>query len=181
MQRRLADTGRAVVYGVLCVVAITFLATPARSGNSDRTDQTWTAKLLDWSVGPVLVGAIGIAVIGAGCYLVWRVLTGGPQDEQSVLDAAPQETPVLHKLGALGNVARGAVLALIGVFLVVAAIQHDPGETVGLDGALKRLLDESFGGFVVALVALGFAAFGVYSVARAWVNRGHASTLAREQ
>jgi hypothetical protein len=169
--RRLADAARAVVYGVLCAVSVSFLVTPERSGNSDRTDQTWTAKLLDAPIGQLLVGAIGLAVVAAGGYLVWRAVRGGAQDEKAVLEAAPRETPTLHRLGAVGNVARGGVLALVGVFLVVAAIQHDPGETVGLDGALKRLLDASYGGVLVVLVAVGFAAFGVYSIARALVNR----------
>jgi hypothetical protein len=171
--RRLADAARGVVYGMLCVVAVSFLTTAERSGNSDRTDQTWTAKVLDWPIGPVLVGAVGLVIIGAGCYLVRRAMRGGPQDEKAVLDAAPRETPALHRLGAIGNIARGAVLAAIGVFVLVAAAQHDAGETVGLDGTLKRLLDERFGGVLVVLVALGFAAFGVYSIARAWMNRGN--------
>jgi Domain of Unknown Function (DUF1206) len=169
--RRLADGARAFVYGVLCAVAVSFLTTAERSGNSDRTDQTWTAKVLDWSIGPLLVGAVGLAIIGAGCYMIWRALRDGPQDEKAVLEAAPHETPTLHRLAAIGNIARGAVLTAIGVFLLVAAVQHDPGKTVGLDGTLKRLLDESFGGVLVVLVALGFAAFGVYSIARAWTNR----------
>jgi hypothetical protein len=171
--RRLADAARAFIYGVLSAVAVSFLTTGERSGNSDRTDQTWTARVLDWSIGSVLIGAVGLVIVGAGCYLVWRALRDGPQDEKAVLEAAPRETPALHRLGAIGNIARGAVLAAIGVFLLVAAVQHDPGETVGLDGTLKRLLNESFGGVLVVLVALGFAAFGVYSIARAWVNRGN--------
>ena len=84
----------------------------------------------------------------------------------------------LHRLGAIGNIARGAVLAAIGVFLLVAAVQTDPGETGGLDGTLKRLLDESFGGVLVVLVASGFAAFDVYSIARAWINHGNTTSHA---
>jgi Domain of Unknown Function (DUF1206) len=175
VSRRLVDAGRAVVYGLLCALAVSFLATPRRSGNSDQTDQTWTARVLQWSGGRHLVGAVGVAVIGAGVYLLWRAVSGHAQDEPAVLDAAPRETPTLHLLGAVGNVARGALVALVGVFVLSAAIEYDPNDTVGLDGALKRLLDESFGDVLVVLVALGFAAFGVYSIARAWVNRQQAT------
>ena len=48
-----------------------------------------------------------------------------------------------------------------------------PGANSNL-GALKRLLDHGLGEMAVFLIALGFAAFGIYSVARAWVNRRHA-------
>ena len=170
--RQLGDAARAVVYGVLCALAISFLTTSKRSGNSDQTDRTWTARVLDWPAGRVLVGVVGGALVAAAVYLVWRALSDEEQDEPAVLDAAPRETPMLRALGRIGNVARGLIVGLIGVFLVDAAIEYDPNKTVGLDGALKRILDQSYGDVVIVLVALGFAAFGVYSIARAWVNRG---------
>ena len=168
---RLADGARALIYGFLAVLALSFLTTDSSSGNSDQTSQSWTSKVLDWPAGQLLVSAIGLIIIGGGAYLLWRALSGRAQDESAVGDAAPRETPALHVLGAVGNVARGGVVALIGVFLLKAAIEHDPDDTVGLDGALKRLVDSSIGKVVVVLVALGFALFGVYSIARAWANR----------
>jgi hypothetical protein len=111
----------------------------------------------------------------AGLWLAWRALRGGAQDEHAVLEAAPRETVALHRLGAIGNVARGAVVALVGIFLVVAAVDYDPSEAVGLDGALKRVLDQRFGEVLILLVAAGLAAFGIYSIARAWVNRRQAA------
>jgi hypothetical protein len=172
---RLADGARALVYGALAVLAASFLFASNPSGDTDQTGQTWTAHLLEWSAGQLVVGALGVAVVAVGLFLVWRSLRGGPQDEHAVLEAAPRETDALHRLGAFGNAARGTVIAAIGAFLLLAAIQYDPSETVGLDGALKRLLDESYGDLVVVFVGLGLAAFGVYSIARAWVNRGAAA------
>jgi Domain of Unknown Function (DUF1206) len=78
-------------------------------------------------------------------------------------------------LGALGNAARGAVVVLIGFFLMAAALEHDPGETAGVDGSLKRLLDEPYGNALVVMIAICLAAFAAYSIARAVVNRKHAA------
>ena len=58
--------------------------------------------------------------------------------------------------------------------MLIAAIEHDANQTEGIDGALKRLLAQSWGEVAVFLIAVGFAAFGVYSIARAWVNRDRA-------
>ena len=80
----------------------------------------------------------------------------------------------MRVLARIGNVARGAILGFIGGLVLVAAIEHDPNQTEGIDGALKRLLAHSWGEVAVFLIAVGFAAFGVYSIARAWVNRRHA-------
>ena len=40
----------------------------------------------------------------------------------------------------------------------------DPNEATGLDGVLRRLLVHSWGVILVALVALGFLAYGVFCV-----------------
>jgi hypothetical protein len=171
--QRLGNAGRAVLYAVLCALAIQFVTSPSQHKNSDRTDQTWTAKVLHWPGGRALVFAVGIVVIGAAVFLAWRALSARSQDEPAVLEAAPRETPPVKALGMIGNVARAAVLVLIGAFLLDAALRRQPRETVGLDGALRRLLGHGVGPLLVLLVALGFACFGVYSLARAWTNRGH--------
>jgi hypothetical protein len=175
---RIADGARAVAYAFLAALAISAPVSTHRSGDTDRTQQTWTAKVLEWSSGRLLVAVVGLVMCGVGAYLVWRAISGGRQDSQAVLEAAPSETPTVHVLGAIGNCARGGIVVLLGVFTIAAALEHDPGETAGLDGLLKRLLDEPYGKVVVGLVALGLGAFGVYSVARAFVNRERAAHTA---
>jgi len=174
--QRVKDVFWAVVNGLLSVLAASFLFSPSKSGSGgDETNKTLTAKVMEMSGGRLLVGLVGLAILGYGLYLLWRALSNDRQDEQAVLDAAPRETPAIRTLARVGNVGRAAVLILIGVLVLVAAIQHDPNQTEGIDGALKRLLDHAWGDVAVALIALGFAAFGVYSLARAWVNRKRAA------
>jgi Domain of Unknown Function (DUF1206) len=172
---RLADGARAVVYGLLCLLAVSFLLSANRGGDTDRSEQTWTAKVLEWPGGRLLVGAVGLAALATGLYLAWRAVSGGRQDSRAVLEATPRETRPLHVLGALGNAARGAVVVLIGFFLMAAALEHDPGETAGVDGSLKRLLDEPYGNALVVMIAICLAAFAAYSIERAFVNRKHAA------
>jgi Domain of Unknown Function (DUF1206) len=180
--RRVNDVFWAVVNGLLAVLAASFLFSSSKSsGDTDQTDKTFTAKVMDVSGGRLLVGIVGLAILGYGLCLLWRAFSDDRQDERAVLDAAPQETPAVRTLARIGNVARSAIVGFIGVLVLIAAIQHDPNETEGLDGALKRLLDHGLGEIAVFLIALGFAAFGVYSIARAWVNRPRAgaSNLSR--
>jgi amino acid transporter len=172
--RRVNDVFWAAVNGFLAVLAASFVFTSKPTGDTDQTDKTFTAKVMDMSGGRLLVGAVGVALLGYGAYLVWRACTDDRQDERAVLDATPRETPLVRALSRVGNVARGAILAFIGGLVLTAAMQHDPNQTEGIDGALKRLLAHSWGEIAVFLIALGFATFGVYSIARAWVNREHA-------
>jgi hypothetical protein len=171
--RRVNDAFWAVVNGFLAFLSASFLFTPKSGGDTDQTDKTLTAKVFGWSGGRLLVGVVGLALLGYGLYLLWRALSDDRQDERAVLEAAPNETPAVRTLSRIGNIARGAILGFIGALVLLAAIEHDPNQTEGIDGALKRLLAHGWGEVAVFLVALGFAAFGVYSIGRAWVNRPH--------
>ena len=96
----------AVVNGFLAVLAASFLFTSKSSGDSDQTDKTLTAEVMDMPGGRLLVGAVGLALLGYGVYLVWRAFSDDRQDERAVLEAAPNETPVVRALSRIGNVAR---------------------------------------------------------------------------
>ena len=78
--------------------------------------------MLELPGGRLLVGAVGLVVFGIGLYLGWRATSGGRQDSQAALDAAPRETHAVHVVDAVGNAAaRGAVVVMIGVFIIMAA------------------------------------------------------------
>jgi hypothetical protein len=59
----------------------------------------------------------------------------------------------------------------VGVFLIKSAIDFNPEKAVGLDGALAKLVHQSYGPFLLGIVAAGLIAFGVYSVSDARYRR----------
>ena len=63
------------------------------------------------------------------------------------------------------------VFLIIGVLLVIAAAQADAPEEVGIDGALRRLAAREYGPLLLSIVALGLAAYGLYSFAEARYRR----------
>jgi hypothetical protein len=66
------------------------------------------------------------------------------------------------RVGAVGHLARGVVFTLIGVFVIRAALQYDPKEAIGLDGALQKLARADYGPYLLGLTAVGLIAYGVY-------------------
>jgi hypothetical protein len=64
-----------------------------------------------------------------------------------------------------------AGFALVGFFLIKAAIDYDARESAGLDGALKRLGASSWGDLLIVLVGIGLFAYGVYSCVEARYRR----------
>jgi hypothetical protein len=73
-------------------------------------------------------------------------------------------SPLIVVLGLFGYVAEGTVLAIAGVLLVVAAVDVDPSKAAGLDAAVKALGGTQAGTMLLIGAAVGFGAYGLYSL-----------------
>lgn len=87
----------------------------------------------------------------------------------------PAERRWAIRLGQMGYAARGIVFAVIGVLVLQAAWTHNPSQAQGFDSALLKLAQVPYGTLLLAGVALGLIAFGVFSVFCArWIKVGAA-------
>lgn len=68
--------------------------------------------------------------------------------------------------GQWGYIAKGVALAFVAFLFLVAAFKGAPREATGLDGGLRTLTQLPGGIVPMLFIALGFAAYGVYSFAR---------------
>ncbi len=156
--------GKAVVYLALAVSSVSF----ARGGGRSSSDQSrdLTASLMKGSGGRALVVVVGLVVVGVAAYHVYKGLTRKFHD-----DLARRPGPAVEYLAVAGYVAKGVALAVVGVLFVVAGARQQPSKATGLDGALKTLREGPLGGWLLTVVALGLAAYGLYSFARARLAR----------
>lgn len=69
-------------------------------------------------------------------------------------------------VGVFGGAVPGVVFAAAGTFAIAAAVQHEPGKAKGMDNTLRSFADVPAGRWMLALIALGLTAFGVFS----WAN-----------
>ncbi|MEU7556674.1 DUF1206 domain-containing protein, partial [Streptomyces sp. NPDC044571] len=65
-------------------------------------------------------------------------------------------------LGVSGGVARGAVFAAAGGFIVYAAVQYDPGQAKGIDDTLRAFSGTPAGPWLLVVVAVGLVLFGLF-------------------
>ena len=154
---RAKAAAKAVTYAVLAWTTVSVLTNGSGGGSGGAT-----SSLMSSGLGRVLVGLVGLGVIAVGGY---HVVKGWKEKFLEDLESSP--APWVPKAGKVGYIGKGGALAVVGVLLVVAAVQSDPEKAQGLDAALHTLAGLPFGPVLLTLIALGFAAYGVYAFGRA--------------
>ena len=151
---------KGVVYLVLAVTTLSFAR--GTGSSSSKQSRDFTASLMAHPGGRVLVVVVGLAVIAVGGYHVYKGVK-----KKFCEDLVGDPGPVVEHLALAGYVAKGIALGIVGVLFCVAGLRHQPSKASGLDGALRTLREQPLGGVLLTIVALGFAAYGLYSFARA--------------
>lgn len=159
---RAKSVGKAVVYLALGVLTFQVVSGSSNEGQQDSL----TASLLANGAGRVLVGAVGLGIVGAGVY---HVVKGWKKKFLRDLEgnAGGHVGHAVVILGRVGYVAKGIALGVLGALVVTAAVTADPEKASGLDVALRTIGAQPFGAFLLTATGVGFAAYGVYSFARA--------------
>lgn len=173
-QGLLARGGYAVngaVYASLAVTAARMALGSDNSASGDQSAQDWTARLLAQPFGPWLVGAAGLVMIGLGLFQLYRAYSADFQRKLKRMEMSTAEDRWITRLGRVGFAARGLVFGLVGTFLIVAAVQTNPEEARGLAGALATLAAQPYGPWLLALVAVGLFAYGLFMLIQARYRR----------
>jgi hypothetical protein len=155
--KRLGHLGRAAIYVALTYSTARILAGAGEQSQNAKAHKA-TAVVLQWPAGRELVIAAGVVAIGAGLWNLYRGISKKFEDKWR------DHSRLGSLAGVVGHVARFVVFALIGVFAIRAAAQFDPKEAVGLDGALQKLAQASYGSALLALTAAGLLAYAVFCV-----------------
>jgi hypothetical protein len=156
---------KALAYAVLGVTALLFAV--GLEYEADERLRDLTEDTLDIPGGAVLVGGVAVAVIAVGLYTLVRGLTGGFMKDIDLPAAPDRWEPLIEGIGRVGYVAKGIAVALVGVLLWQAATSADVSTATGLDGALAAVAGVAAGPWLLTAIGAGFAAFGLYALARA--------------
>lgn len=159
---------RFLFYGFLSYSVLSYAAGDqgSGSGSSDRQTDDVTAKALEWTGGQWIVGIAGAVVVGAGLWIAFRAVTRKYRKHLKMSEMTQKVRRAVDFSGMFGGAVRGTVFATAGGFAVAAAVRHEPGRAKGMDDTLRSFTETPAGPWLLALVALGLAAFGAFS----WAN-----------
>lgn len=160
----------AVAHTALLAATVRLL-TSGRSGGSSNATRDWTARLMDAPFGQALVAVAGVIVLGFGAREVWKAYKRSFEKKLMLDGVAAKQSHRLTRICQFGVAARGAVFAIMGLFLLQAAIRHDPSEARGIGQTLSTIAEGPFGMILLGLVAAGLIAYAVYALVEARYRR----------
>lgn len=159
--------GDAILY-VGFVLVVLGRAFGQTSGGSERDVQLWASWLFAHAAGRTMLGLLGLALIAGGfSMMVWTWSV----DVEASVALAPRNKGVTVVISRYGLTGRAAALALIGGYLMAAAIDADPSKAHGLGGVLQSLRGVSYGWAVVLLFGSAFAASAFFDFVEALYRR----------
>ncbi|GHB85026.1 DUF1206 domain-containing protein [Persicitalea jodogahamensis] len=155
-----------LVYGASTYYAAKLLFGSTSGDGGGDTRETVAQKLLEQPFGQWLVGIVAVGVMAVGVYQIYYSVSDKHRKkiQESKLDNRVKET--LLASGKVGYIARGIVWLLIGYLFLQAALQSDSSEAGGSDSAFS-FLEQQWGSWVLAVVALGLLCYGIFMFVRA--------------
>ncbi|MYX75789.1 DUF1206 domain-containing protein [Streptomyces sp. SID3915] len=166
--KRAVAAGRFVFYGFVAYSVLSYAVgvQGSGSGSSDRRTADVTAKALGWTGGQWIVGIAGVVVVGAGLWIAFRAIARKYHKHLKTAEMTRRTRQAVDVVGVFGGAVRGGVFATAGGFAIAAAVQHEPGKAKGMDDTLRSFTQTPVGPWLLVLVAVGLAAFGLFS----WAN-----------
>jgi hypothetical protein len=167
---RLGFVSSAVSYGAIALFGLNLLMGTGSAATGDATQKT-AASLLAHPFGGQLTILVGLVALGVGIGQFVEAYRATFQNDLKGAEMSHTERSVVVGLGRYGMGARGVTFLVIGYFLIQAGIYKTASLAHGFGGAFVFLLKQPYGHLLLALVALGFVALGIHSIACArWVR-----------
>ncbi len=163
---RIGGAVSGVAYAALCVTAVQILVGANSSGGTNSPKKT-TGGVLDWTGGTTIIAVVGAVLICVALYQGYKGVSKKFLEDSKVGEMTRRVKRVFTALGVFGHLARMVVFGLVGYGLVKAAMDYDPRSAIGLDWALSKVSQQSYGPLLLGIVAVGLIGFALYSMADA--------------
>ncbi len=167
--RRAGHLLAAAAYSMFAWSAFKVVLSGEKSSGSSLVEVASRAVLQN-TAGRWLLGAAGVVTIGVGGYFVYRhVVQRGFVDGLTGIDDSPGDNDAprgaIVVAGVVGWMGRAVVIALIGFFVIRAAVNFDPDDARGFDRALRQTAGSTTGSLFVLACGIGLLSYGVFCIA----------------
>lgn len=165
------SAGHRVFFGfsALAYAGFALEAFRAAAGNGGGEGDThWSSTLMEQPYGRLLVGLAGLGVAGYGIQQLWRAWTVDLDRRLDLSRLSAAARAWVIRFGRFGVAARGVVLVILGYMFVEAALGSGAADAGNVEGVLESMRDRPW---LLAAIALGFIAYGLFNLVRARYRR----------
>ena len=166
---RIGNAVRGGIYGALGVEALRLLR-GLRGSNQDEAE-LWASRVLAFPFGEIAIGIVGVILAMYGTSEVIQSFRGTPDSKMDWSCIPVTVRMTVQKVSQFGVAIRGGLITTLGVYLVRAALSHDPNEAAGSRESMLRLGGLFEGRWFLALIALGLLAYAVDQAVHARCRR----------
>jgi hypothetical protein len=160
--KRAGYVGRGVIYAGLTYTTVKILTGSGAQQSQNQKAHKTAAAVLDWPGGRWIVGIVGICIVGAGLWNFYRGVAKKFEDKWRTGEMSRGERKWGGRAGMAGHLARAVVFSLIGIFVTKAAVDYNPKDAIGLDGALQKLAHASYGPYLLGVTAVGLLCYALF-------------------
>lgn len=157
---------KATLYAAVGFSALQVALGSSSSGGSDGTDGP-TAKVLQLPGGQLIVGVVALGILAYGVVQARQAVTEDFRKHLTAEGKQGRSGTLYVWAGKIGYAAKAVAVTIIGGFFGYAAITHEASKSGGMDQALQQVLEQPYGRYLLGLVAIGIAGYGVFCLARA--------------
>jgi hypothetical protein len=170
--KRIGLVARGLVYTWLFVMCLSLVLNADEpvsggGGSGGQEEDRATRIALEQPLGRWLVAAVGLGIIGAGLFNLYRGLSQRFRKDLKEGQMEREERRSYAVIGVLGHLARAVLFFLVGWFFVKAAWEYDSKEAIGLDGALRKVARAEYGDLLLGCVAAGLLAYALFCFVQA--------------
>ncbi len=166
VRKQVVSVLKAVIYAAVGLSAVQVVTGSGSTGGSDGTDGP-TAQVLQLPGGQLIVGAVALGILGYAVVQAKQAVTEDFLKHLSAEGKRGTTGKVYVWAGKIGYAAKAVAVAIIGGLFAYAAITHNASKSGGMDQALQQVLEQPYGRYLLGVVAIGIAGYGVFCLARA--------------
>ena len=156
------------IYGAAAFYAVKMVVTGLSGSSGSSGKEMLITKALHLPMGQWIVAIAGVGIAGKGLYQLYSAISEKFMKNIKESKMKKEERKIYKRAGIFGYLSRGVVFMIIGYFIIKAAMQFNPEQAKGTEQALSFLQsNNSYGSYLLGLVALGLVGFGVFMFVKA--------------
>lgn len=161
---------RGLAHGALAVQALRVAFRKATGNDDGENAREATSQAMDLPMGEWIVMLAGASIAAYGLYQLYRAWKSklSKQLDFGALHAETGRWAI--PVSRFGIAARGVVFVMVGILFMRAGRDENASEAGGIGAALSALGGE-YGRLILATVAVGMVAYGVYEAIQARYRR----------